>query len=84
MSEIVETKTTALLDDRVSNPHHTGDLHNLRQSYRPNDQNYLKLSQMVRTYLKGKGKIRHLLRTRPKFDDPSFATLDEEDSMIMF
>ena len=55
MSEIVETKTNALLDDSVSNPlHHIGDLRNLHQSYRLNGQNYLKWSQLVGTYLKGK------------------------------
>ena len=33
--------------------------------------------------LKGKGKISHLMGTRPKPGDPRFEVLDEEDSMIM-
>ena len=33
--------------------------------------------------LKGKGKISHLMGTRPKSGDPRFEVWDEEDSMIM-
>ncbi|GMP34630.1 hypothetical protein CsSME_00007420 [Camellia sinensis var. sinensis] len=46
--------------------------------------NYLKWSQFVRTFLKGKGKLSHLLGTGPKPEDPKFTEWDEEDSMVMF
>ena len=39
-----------------------GDLQNIRASYRLNGKNYLKWSQFVRTYLKGKGRLSHLLK----------------------
>ena len=60
-----------------------GDLQNIRAPYRLNGKNYLKWSQFVRTYLKGKGRLSHLLGTGPAADDPAFGTWDEEDSMIM-
>ena len=40
------------------------------------------MSQLVRTVLKGKGKISHLMGTGPKPRDPRFEVCDEEDSMI--
>jgi len=48
-----------------------------------NGKNYLKWSQLIRTFLKGKGKLSHLLGTSPKEGDPAFATWDEEDSLVM-
>jgi hypothetical protein len=61
----------------------TGDLQNIQPAYRLNGKNYLKWSQLVRTFLKGRGKLSHLLGTGPSKDDPKFATWDEEDSMVM-
>ena len=60
-----------------------GELQNIQPSLRLNGQNYLKWSQFVRTFLKGKGKLSHLLGTGPKPEDPKFAAWDEEDSMVM-
>lgn len=60
-----------------------GELQNIRASYRFNGKNYLKWSQFVCTYLKGKGRLDHLLGTRPKKGDPTFEAWDEEDPMIM-
>ncbi|KAI3470208.1 hypothetical protein Pfo_026871 [Paulownia fortunei] len=60
-----------------------GDLQNIQAAYRLNGTNYLKWSQLVRTFLKGKGKLSHLLGTGPKKGDPKFAAWDEEDSMVM-
>ncbi|KAH7516297.1 hypothetical protein FEM48_Zijuj10G0120300 [Ziziphus jujuba var. spinosa] len=54
-----------------------------KTSNRLNGKNYLKWSQIVRTYLKGKGRLGHLLGTRPAKEDPTFEAWDEEDSMIM-
>lgn len=51
--------------------------------YRLNGKNYLKRSQFIQTYLKGKGKLSHLLGTGLKEGDSEFDTWDEADSMIM-
>jgi hypothetical protein len=48
-----------------------------------NGRNYLKWSQIVKTFLKGKGKINHLMDNPPSPEDPKFTLWDEEDSMIM-
>ncbi|XP_020677216.1 uncharacterized protein LOC110095849, partial [Dendrobium catenatum] len=60
-----------------------GDLQSMQPSYRLNGKNYLKWSQFVKTYLKGKGKIHHLLGGGPKEGDPICGAWDEADSMIM-
>ena len=38
---------------------------------------------MVRTKLKGKGKLSHLDGPKPSEEDPKFETWDEEESLIM-
>ncbi|KAJ0085405.1 hypothetical protein Patl1_07178 [Pistacia atlantica] len=43
----------------------------------------LKWSQVVHTFLKGKGKLSHLLGTGPKKGNSKFDAWDEEDSMVM-
>ncbi|KAK2965727.1 LOW QUALITY PROTEIN: hypothetical protein RJ640_025453, partial [Escallonia rubra] len=60
-----------------------GELQNIQYAYRLNGKNYMKWSQLVRTFLKGKGKLSHLLGTGPKKGDPRFDAWDEEDSMVM-
>ncbi|KAI3410308.1 Fe2OG dioxygenase domain-containing protein [Psidium guajava] len=62
--------TTQSEGDALS--HMTGGLLNMRPTYRLNEKNYLKWSQFVKTYLKGKGKLNHLLGTGPKQGDPGF------------
>jgi len=54
-------------------------LHNLQAAYRLNGKNYLKWSQLIWTFLKGKGKLNHLLGTSLKEGDPAFAAWHEED-----
>ncbi|GAV66138.1 LOW QUALITY PROTEIN: UBN2_3 domain-containing protein, partial [Cephalotus follicularis] len=61
----------------------TGDLQNIRVTYRLNEKNYLNWSQFVKTHLKGKGRLSHLLGIEPKPGDPEFDMWDEADSMIM-
>ncbi|EXC02059.1 hypothetical protein L484_024023 [Morus notabilis] len=61
----------------------TGDLQNIRASNRLNGKNYLIWTQIVRTYLKGKGRLNHLLGKGPETKDIAFEAWDEEDSMIM-
>ncbi|RVW66512.1 Retrovirus-related Pol polyprotein from transposon RE1 [Vitis vinifera] len=82
MSEIAET-TTTVQSEEIIRPQHSGELQNIQAAYRLDGKNYLKWSQLVRTVLKGKGKISHLMGTGPKLGDPHFEAWDEEDSMIM-
>ena len=60
-----------------------GELQNLQAAYRLNGKNYLKWFQLIRTFLKGKGKLSHLLGTGSKEGDPMFSTWDEEDALVM-
>ncbi|XP_027180646.1 uncharacterized protein LOC113779297 [Coffea eugenioides] len=82
-----ETETSEIhsntKSEETSNIPQTGDLQSIQAAYRLNGKNYLKWSQFVQTFLKGKGKISHLLGTGPKKGDPKFAAWDEEDSMVM-
>ena len=82
MLDIAETTATAQSEE-IIRPQHSGELHNIQAAYRLNGKNYLKWSQLVRTMLKGKEKISHLMGTRSKLGDPHFEAWDEEDSMIM-
>ncbi|RVX08315.1 Retrovirus-related Pol polyprotein from transposon RE1 [Vitis vinifera] len=82
MSEVAETTTTAQSEEIVRSQQ-SGELQNIQAAYRLDGKNYLKWSQLVRTVLKGKGKISHLMGTGPKPGDPHFEAWDEEDSMIM-
>ena len=56
-----------------------GELQNIQSSYRLNGQNYLQWSQVVKNFLKGKGKLSHLMGTRPAAEDTTFSIWDEED-----
>ena len=60
-----------------------GDLPNVHTAYKLNGTNFLSWSQFVRTFLKGRGKLSHLLGTGPKPGDPTFDAWDEEDSLVM-
>ena len=50
----------------------TEELQNIQVAYRLNGKNYLKWSKLARTFLKGRGKLSHLLGTRPKKGDFTF------------
>lgn len=78
-----ETTETIVSSEDVPFSKVTGELKNIQAAYRLTGKNYLKWSQVVRTFLKGKGMLRHLLGTGPKSDDPSFDAWDQEDSMVM-
>ena len=60
-----------------------GELQNLQSACHLTEKNYLQQFQLVWTFLKGRGKLCHLISTRPKPEDPKFQSWDEEDSMIM-
>ena len=82
MSEVAETTTTTQLEEIVQSQQ-PRKLQNIQTTYRLDEKNYLKWSQLVCTVLKGKWKISHLMRTGPKPGDPCFEAWDEEDYMIM-
>ncbi|RVW77722.1 Retrovirus-related Pol polyprotein from transposon RE1 [Vitis vinifera] len=82
MLEVAETTTTAQSKEIVRSQQ-PGELQNIQAAYRLDGKNYLKWSQLVRTVLKGKGKIGHRMGTGPKLGDPHFEAWDEEDFMIM-
>ncbi|KAG2717326.1 hypothetical protein I3760_03G170300 [Carya illinoinensis] len=69
MTEIKVSNTMAQSEDTFSHQSF-GDLQNIQAAYRLNEKNYLKWSQFIRTYLKGKGKLSHLLGTELKEGDP--------------
>ena len=48
----------------------TNELPPIHSVYRLDGKNYLKWSQLVRMYLKGRGKLNHLLATCPTQGDP--------------
>ena len=52
-------------------------------SYGQNRKNFLKWSHIVQMYLKGKGKLQHLIGLEPAKTDPRLTVWDKEDSMIM-
>ena len=60
-----------------------GEYQNIQATYKLNRKNYLKWSQLVCTFLKGKGRLSHLLGTGPRREDPWFDAWGEQDSMIM-
>ena len=82
MSEVAETTTIAQSEEIVQSQQ-LGELQNIQAAYKLDGKNYLKWSQLVRTAVKGKGKISHLMSTGPKPEDPRFEVWDEEDSIIM-
>ncbi|KAI0507751.1 hypothetical protein KFK09_013879 [Dendrobium nobile] len=82
MSEIDSSSNTDQPEDSMMHQGR-GDLQSMQPSYRLNGKNYLKWSQFVKTYLKGKGKIHHLLGGGPKEGDHKFGAWDEVDSMII-
>ena len=63
--------------------HSIRELHNSQATYKLNGKNYLKWSQLVRTFLKGKGKLSHLLGIGSRKGDPWFDVWDEQNSIIM-
>lgn len=83
MSERKLIGDTSGQNEEANTNHMTEDLQNVRATYRLNEKNYLKWSQFIKTYLKGKGRLSHLLGTGPTPKDPTFNAWDEADSMIM-
>ena len=71
VSEVTETTTTTQSEEIVRSQQ-PRELQNIQAAYRPDGKNYLKWSQLVRTMLKAKEKIRHLMGIWPKPKDPRF------------
>ena len=59
------------------------EFQNIVRSFKLNGGNYLEWSQLIKTYIKGKGKLNHLIGPVVSKDDPRFVVWDEEDSQIM-
>ena len=86
MSETIESKDTNevfVTSSTSGGVISSGELQNVQVAYRLNGKNYLKWSQLIKTFLKGKGKLSHLLGTGPKDSDTTFTSWDEENSLIM-
>ena len=79
-SEIIQSPNFAPNLTR-NNP--SAEYQNLQNPFKFNDLNYLVWSQLVQTFLKGKGKPSHLIILVPSEDDSKFIAWDKEDSMIM-
>ena len=83
MSEISETIVVIAQSEGVIISHNIGELQNIQAAYRFNGKNYLKWLLLVHTFLKGKGKLSHLLGMGPRRGDSRFDAWDEQDSLIM-
>ena len=75
--------TTTEQSEEIVRSQQPGELQNIQTAYGLDGKNYLKWSQLIRTMLKGKGKISHLMVIGPKPGDPRFEVWGQEDSMIM-
>ena len=63
-SNMSETRKTKVVQtEEIIRPQQPGELQNIQAAYRLDGSNYLKWSQLIRTVLKGRGKISHLLGT---------------------
>ena len=90
-STSAQSKVSEFTNKKVFNPTSPNDvintpareLQNIQPGLHLKGKNYLKWSQFVRTFVKGKGKLSHLLRTGLKPNDSQFVAWDEEDSMLM-
>lgn len=82
-SSTTPVTASSLIPTTKSQSKLNGELQVIQPAYRLDGKNYLKWSQLVRTFLKGKGKLSHLLGTGPKKGDAGFDAWDEADSMIM-
>ena len=79
MSEVLEITTIIFQFEKVITCPNTRELYNIQIAYKLNGKNYLKWSQVVCTFLKGKGKLSHLVRIWPRRGDPKFDAWDEQD-----
>ncbi|XP_030518235.1 uncharacterized protein LOC115731700 [Rhodamnia argentea] len=76
----ISNETRSSLKDQSNSS--IGDFPNMKE-YRLDGKKFLQWAQIVRTFLKGKGKLSHLEGIGPGQSDPKFQTWDEEDSSIM-
>lgn len=74
----IVSKSTKIIEEAL-----TKESQNIHPSYRLDEKSYLKWFQLVRIFMNGKGRLNHVLGTKPKSGDPKFDVWDEEASMIM-
>ena len=82
MSDISESSTHTT---QTTQPPHS-ESHSIQiTTIRLNGENFLRWSQSVRMYIRGRGKIGYLTgeKKEPTTDDPSYGTWDAENSMVM-
>ena len=84
MSNLIDFSSTTEIPFAGTNSGGSGgELQNLQATYRLNGKNYLKWSQLIHTFQKGKRKLSHLLGIGPNEEDPTFTAWDEKDSLVM-
>ena len=85
MSEVTSESTPSLTTQPAKHSQNT-DSHPVQiTTIRLNGDNYLRWSQSVRMYIRGRGKIGYLTgeKKAPAPEDPTYATWDAENSMVM-
>ena len=70
MSEVLETTIATTQSKGMITNHNIGELHSIQAAYKLNEKNYLKWSQLISTFLKGKGKIKSSLGNWTKESKP--------------
>ena len=83
MSKISKTAFVTPQSEGVITNHNTGELQNIQATYKLNGKNYFTWSQLVHRFLKGKGKLNHLLGIEPRRGDSQINAQDERGSMVM-
>jgi len=58
-----------------------GEVQNVHYAYRLNGNNYLKWSQLIRTILKRKGTVNHIIGNAHDEKDVKFKTWNEEGNL---
>ena len=83
MSNTSEVDSSISSETTIQQSTPLAEFQNIVGSFKLNGGNYLEWSQLVKTYIKGKGKLNHLIGPVVSKDDPRFFMWDEEDSQIM-
>ena len=82
----VTQESTPAIPNMVESSKITTESHPVQiTTIRLNGENFLRWSQSVRMYMRGRGKMGYLTgeKKTPKEDDPTYAAWDAENSMVM-
>ena len=83
MSNTLEVDSSISSQTTIQQSTPLTEFQNIVGSFKLNRGNYLEWSQLVKTCIKGKGKLSHLIGPVVSKDDPRFVVWDEEDYQIM-